>query len=165
MVGCGDGSVIFFRNEGDDIGPVFGEGEFIIPASSIEKQVLFHEDEPKRGSHSRIHIVDYDRDGKLDVLVGDNALIKRAWPDLSSEELVEFQRAALSYMTLQIRFITTRAKLEMAHYYGTATTEMEREITSELRSLDDQLIEKSQSLSPYCEPGKWTGHIWVFLRK
>jgi hypothetical protein len=93
VTGSVDGGVYWYRNIGKK-----GEPRFAAPVALVPKhegiggsELLDAGQEPRPGIRSQITVVDYDGDGKLDLLVGDfctNLHIKR---DLTAEQRRQFQ--------------------------------------------------------------------------
>jgi hypothetical protein len=90
--GAGDGGVYWYRNTGQR-----GEPQFEPPLALVPKhegtgysELLDADQEPKPGIRSQIAVTDYDRDGKLDLLLGDFCTYLHIRQDLNSQ-----QRSAL----------------------------------------------------------------------
>lgn len=88
VIGSGDGSVVWHRNVGARGKPKFGARQQLIPARSENiflTQNLDPHEEPLSGVRAQIAVVDYDGDGRLDLLVGDYSQIRRL-RELTPEE-------------------------------------------------------------------------------
>jgi hypothetical protein len=76
VVGAGDGSVVWFRNEGAAGAPVFAAAQELVAAKSktdsVERQVG-SDGVPLPGTRAQICVADHDGDGRVDLLVGDFA--------------------------------------------------------------------------------------------
>ena len=93
ITGSGDGGVYWYRNVGER-----GRPKFSPPVALVVKhegigysELLDAGQEPRPGIRSQIAVLDYDGDGKLDVLLGDfcsNLHIKK---DLTREQRREFE--------------------------------------------------------------------------
>lgn len=80
VVGASDGGVTFFANTGDAKSPQFAPGKVLVEPKSKDKflkQVLAGDEAPKPGVRAQVCVVDYDLDGKLDLLVGDYSDVVR----------------------------------------------------------------------------------------
>jgi hypothetical protein len=76
VVGAGDGSVVWLRNQGKLGAPSFGAARELVAAKSatnvVERQ-LGADGTPQPGTRAQICVADYDGDGRQDLLVGDYA--------------------------------------------------------------------------------------------
>lgn len=93
VVGVADGSVVWFRNEGTATAPVWNAAMTLIERRAEHKfltQYLAADEPVGRGVRHQIDVVDYDGDGKLDLLVGDYSSVRRLREDPDGG-----QRAAL----------------------------------------------------------------------
>lgn len=89
IVGASDGSVQWYRNVGTKTDPEFEERRELLPKRAENKffaQTLGPQDPVGRGVRSQICVVDYDLDGKLDLLVGDYSQVNRWRDDLSERD-------------------------------------------------------------------------------
>jgi hypothetical protein len=80
VIGSGHGSVVWFRNVGTAGKPKFGARQELVPVRSESiflTQYLEPDEEPSTGVRAQIAVVDYDGDGRLDLLVGDYSEIRR----------------------------------------------------------------------------------------
>jgi hypothetical protein len=89
VVGSGDGSVVWFRNEGTGKKPSLAAAKILVPPSPSP----WSDDKSKRpgewGVRSRPAVVDWDGDGKLDLLVGDLCGGFEGKPRTTAEEASE----------------------------------------------------------------------------
>lgn len=93
VVGASDGSVQWFKNEGAKGKPKFGAARTLVGARSTDKFLQNYVepgDAPQPGVRAQIAVVDYDLDGKLDLLVGDYADVT-ALRKLTVEERLAFR--------------------------------------------------------------------------
>jgi hypothetical protein len=73
LTGCEDGGVYWYRNVGTPGRPVFDPPVALVPKHEGpgRGEILDAGREPRPGIRSQIAVVDYDGDGKLDLLLGD----------------------------------------------------------------------------------------------
>jgi hypothetical protein len=92
VVGSGDGSVWLFANRGNKEKPEFAAGVTLVPRRAMTKflrQTLLPGDEQRPGVRAQICVVDFDLDGKLDLLVGDYVELVAARKNLTPEQRAE----------------------------------------------------------------------------
>jgi hypothetical protein len=93
ITGAGDGGVYWYRNVGKR-----GQPKFAPPVALVPKheglgysELLDVGQDPKPGIRSQIAVVDYDGDGKLDILLGDFCTYLHVKKNLSADERREFE--------------------------------------------------------------------------
>lgn len=69
LVGCGDGSVLFYKNQGSAKEPKLAKAETLVPASNFGEDAVKVAIRP--GGRVKICVVDWNGDGRLDLLTGD----------------------------------------------------------------------------------------------
>ncbi|HEV8068536.1 MAG TPA: FG-GAP-like repeat-containing protein [Planctomycetaceae bacterium] len=91
LAGCERGSVLWFRNVGKPGAPRFAAAETLVPEHSGSgfDEFLDLRAEPVPGIRSQIAAVDYDGDGRIDLLLGDFCSTISPRPDLSATQRAE----------------------------------------------------------------------------
>lgn len=144
IVGGGDGVVKWFRNAGTAEAPSFEAGRTLIEPSGHEP--IAHGEEPKRsGTRTKVHAVDYDGDGDLDLLVGDFISLRGPEPKLSDEQRAE--KAELE---------ERRAELEKRFAEDLSDDDMQK-LTTEFSALFGKLRKLEAEQKP-------TGFVWLYTR-
>jgi hypothetical protein len=154
VVGSSDGSVVWFRNVGSKTEPRFGPEQTLVEAKADSKflsQYLEPGESPSPGVRAQICVVDYDRDGRLDLLVGDYSMLV-ATRDLDPEEEAELEEIL-------------RLQSEQGAALDSATDDAERaKIEAELKTLS---AAKEQFLLPLAKDAKRppASFVWFFRRE
>ncbi|MHC4342757.1 MAG: FG-GAP repeat domain-containing protein [Planctomycetota bacterium] len=160
LVGSGDGSVVLFRNAAPKGGPpALGLPEQIIPPG----HVAYGDDvpaEPRRGHRSKICPVDWNGDGRLDLLVGDYTTQKPDLPEPTAEEKAEHDRLRKERERLRMEYYTSYDKLRGADR-GLEEAERKR-LEEEFRTLQEKMQKLDARIPPEYESHGW---VWLFLRK
>lgn len=88
LAGSDEGSVTWFRNTGSKTAPQFAEGVTLIPKHEGNgyNQVVWNEEAIVPGIRSQIDVVDYNQDGKLDLILGDFNTTYDFRDDLTKQE-------------------------------------------------------------------------------
>ena len=156
LIGSDVGAVHFFRNIGEPGDPKWEAPETLVPPKADIKflvQYLAPKAEPGPGVRAQICVTDYNRDGRLDLLVGDYSMHTHL-ADLDDDQRAEFDdlRAEQSEIERKVMVI-----LE--------DTEERRELMEELQWIAE---EKASYLAEDQEEGaedKPHSYVWLYLRK
>ncbi len=138
VVGVGDGSVLWFKNRGTKDKPDFAPAVTLVEPRAKDKflrQVLLPGDTLQPGVRAQICVVDYDLDGRLDLLVGDYSDVVEARADLTAE-----QRKELAEIV--------RKEAAMAN--GTPDK--------------DEAEKLAAARSALCSPGRRCSAVWFYKR-
>lgn len=163
VVGCGDGSVVWFRNEGDNESPELAASVELVVAGSIRKDSESNDDQ--RGSRSKICVTDYNGDGALDLLLGDFQVESVELPALTEEQLAEKAEIDARWEELmQEQFSPLREKIRAATAAGeedevTKLQEQMLALQPEMRALQSSgnQFQTTQSVRH--------GFVWLLLRE
>ena len=169
VVPFGDGSVYWYRNEGDADETKLAEGKQLVGPSEFGFD--FEKYEPGMwGARVKICVIDWNNDGQLDLLVGDRGgkII-----DLSSEKKKELedQKAAITKKSqeLSTEFRKEINSLKSAIKEDPKNKELKAQLaekTSESKKSSQEMTAKLKSVSTELKPERVRhGFIHVFLRK
>ncbi len=107
ITGSGDGGVYWYRNLGERGRPKFAPPVALVPkhVGIGYSELLDAGQEPRPGIRSQIAVIDYDGDGKLDVLLGDFCTNLHVKKNLTREQRREFEaiRDQQEKVTKQLR--------------------------------------------------------------
>ncbi|MGE0143006.1 MAG: FG-GAP repeat domain-containing protein [Planctomycetota bacterium] len=156
LVGGGDGGLRFYRNVADT-GFRFAEAVNLIePIPHGEEDPVLAKAEPKRpGTRLKPHVVDWNLDGKLDLLVGDFRTRIDGGPDLTAEQL-----ARRDELREQQRKLFAELE-ELSQVSGGGEAAAQKRVMAIIELLDpiDAALAK---LEPQPIP---SGNVWLYLRK
>jgi len=159
LVGTGDGSVVFFENIGTAESPKLAAGVEIVPRGTI----AYGADAPKevrRGIRAKVCAADFNGDGKLDLLVGDNATRKPDLPEPTAEEQAKYDEIRKQLEPLNERVGELFA---MMHEPERAKDEQQlKAANEEYRKVSKRMQELSSQLPRQSQTHGW---VWLFVRK
>jgi hypothetical protein len=149
LLGSGDGSVRYYRNQGTKGNPRFSDFEVLLSDAELQDD-------------SKVCVVDWDLDGKLDLVVGDHGkqfdkVLTSKEKELQSNAQKSHEDAMANwgkaYATYH-RYIQQKAKPEVLEHFRHLLVEANRkQDLSYMRYQEYSLVKQ------------YHGSVWVFLRK
>lgn len=174
IVGCGDGSVRWYRNVGTPKVPKLAAAKVLVHESSFGKKFPPQpsaKDQPCM--RAKVCVVDWDGDGRLDLLLGDAGYMQTEAPKLTKEEAEAKEKAQEEYNKLCTEYQSLRAQQnKLFQVPPDEQPEAKAERQKKLKAVQEKLKpfnEKAQKLYPAMFKGQpklaWHGHVWLYLRK
>jgi len=160
IVGCGDGSVIFYRNIGTAKEPKLAEGVVLIPPGKIEYDADKISKEPTRGVRAKVCVVDYNGDGLLDLLVGDINNQKPNKPDPTPEQIKKQEAAKKEMQKLQGEYGQLVQKIIGPN--REKDKDKAKKVNEDLTKLREKMMELQKESGSEYETHGW---VWLFLRE
>ena len=151
IVGAGDGAVVWHRNTGTEKAPALAAAETLVEAPKADAPA------PRRGTRAKAHAVDWNKDGKLDLLVGDFAYQEAPAPVLSPEQQAQQKEKRQAWMN-------EYAKLQQAPLDETPEARKARmKHMAELVAKFKELNAAQEAAAP--QQPAYHGYVWLFLRQ
>jgi hypothetical protein len=160
IVGCGDGSVVWFKNIGSVKKPELAEAEILIPPGTIAYNADKIPKTPTRGVRAKVCVVDYNGDGLPDLLVGDLSNQRPAGPDPTPEEKKKQAAARAELSKLQGEYGQKVDKIIGRN--RVKDKEESKKISEELNKLRERMIALQKEAGESYETHGW---VWLFLRE
>jgi hypothetical protein len=179
IVGWGDGSVVWYRNVGSRTEPKLAKGVTLVPAAPPPN---YDDNAPpsrdtKPGVRAKVCVVDWNGDGRLDLLVGDFGGIYGTRPSLSEQDQKIEQEANRKMQELQKQmrpFYDEYAKRLKASAQGDKSAQARRERQQkalevvnqkEFQALQKEMQQVTEIVRKFRRPHVHQGHVWLYLRK
>src|SRR5262249_26774156 len=140
IVGAGDGSVSWYRNLGTSKEPKFAAAKVLVPGNP---PAVNETEKPKKegcGQRTKVCVVDWNGDGRLDLLVGDFGYTVGEKPKLSEEDEKAAKKAQEDYNKLVEKYqsdFQEQAKLSNPPEKETQQAKEERE--KKLKEIEKKL--------------------------
>jgi hypothetical protein len=174
IVGAGDGSVLWYRNVGTPREPKLAAAKVLVAASDFgSKHPPDASAKDRPCMRAKVCVVDWDGDGRLDLLVGDAGYTQKEAVKLNKEEQEAQRKAEADIEKLRKEYepvFQELAKVSQAPPDEKPEARAERE--KKLREVQEKLQpynDKLQALLPALRKGQsspqWHGHVWLYLRK
>jgi hypothetical protein len=166
LAGSFSGRVYFLRNTGKPGTPEFKTREVILEAGKGVQWLAAH-DAGGPGTRSQVQVVDYNLDGKLDLLVGYYSESRVPRKDLTKAQRKELQgiREQLAKLNVQAGNFNDEVPAKAVNRSDEAGRTLYKQI-NELEKKVVPLLEPVQETdSAYVKNAKQHGQVWVYLRK
>ena len=167
LSGSASGAVHWFRNVSKDDTPNYEEGVMLIGPTSTDS-IGSYDELLHPGTHSRLQVVDWNGDGHLDLLVGDNWSASQRWlrPDLTKEERGKLQPLLAEHqlVTRKMERIGWNRESEMWRL-GRRVRGVFKKYATQFRSCWADLATLKEQMEPYLAEGKAHGFVWLLIRK
>ncbi len=151
LLGCGDGSVRLYRNVGTRQKPRLAAAVVLVSPGSWNSQA----EQVGRGARAKICVVDFNGDGRLDLLLGDVVSLRRRVQLTEKQKKIKEQLDQLNqkYRELSREYVKLfRKDAQQAREF---MQQKMMPLLQEMAKLRRQIPQESQT----------SGHVWLFLRR
>ena len=169
IVGVESGAVYWLKNVGASDRPEFMKPEILL-SSGVSHQWRDDVGFPVRGRRAEVHAVDYDNDGDIDLLVGDNAVSIALDPSLDASErrLAMKLRNDLQELDSRVGYSESFSR-NRDDWDGYVENPLLQELAKNIETQLKAYLEVVDSARP-AEAGwfryqKNHGRVWVYLRE
>ncbi|QDT28425.1 FG-GAP repeat protein [Gimesia panareensis] len=192
LAGSDEGSVTWFKNVGSKTVPKFAAGKVLVPkhAGDGYNQVIWDENKVVPGIRSQIEVVDFNQDGKLDLILGDFCSTYDFREDLTKKEKAEVEKLLSDAKSLgkayREKVLALQEDFKKRYpgdqiYSEQATKEWSNAYKALKESPEAKQLEKldaqfTRQMRPYLastdgkrdhsyDLARGHGYVWLFLRK
>jgi hypothetical protein len=178
IVGWGDGSVVWYRNVGSRTEPKLAKGVTLVRAAPWPN---YDDNAPpakynQPGVRAKVCVVDWNGDGRLDLLIGDFGGHYGEKPQLSEQDKQIEKEANGKMQELQKKmqpFYDECAKILKSSAKGddSAEAKVERQKKAlevlnqkEFQELQKEMQKLSETVRRFRRAPLYQGHVWLYLR-
>lgn len=173
IVGADDGRVVWFRNIGTVKNPKLGPPQTLVPASVGARGAGRDSGPNDWGTRVKPCVVDWDGDGKLDLLLGDVGGSFEGKPAQTPEEKAEEARTKARLPQLRKEWAAAYRAFSAASDATEPSEPKARELQqrkiADLRArvarLKDEIARAEDAREKYKSSQMYHGYVWLFLRK
>jgi hypothetical protein len=173
IVGADDGSVVWFRNIGTAKNPKLASPRTLVPASTGARDSHRELGPNDCGMRAKPCVVDWDGDGKLDLLLGDVGGSFKSKPAQTPQEKAEEARTKARLPQLRKEWAAAYQAFSAASDAPEPSEPKARELqqrkTADLRArvarLKDEIARAEDAREKYQSSQMSHGYVWLFLRK
>lgn len=163
VLGSEDGNVTWYKNIGADNKPTFDEAQMLINIKQYGFEKIPRENAPTHpGSRTKVHVTDWNGDGRVDLLVGDVRWLYYTLNPLNASEQKELDVLEPKYKQALDNYI---ALANERGRYGSKKQTIPEEIQK--RYEDAVALHKtlSEQMRKYNrEKTETHGYVWLYLR-
>lgn len=171
IVGCGDGSVVWYRNAGEPKSPRLAAAETLIPASELGWNDDAERQPGQWGVRAKICVTDWNGDGKLDILLGDICGGHLGKPTLIDAEKREEIQARDELPRLREKWDATyqeyrelRQKVATGKSSSADDGSKADELHAAMKRIKEEIIAVQKTRQRYKPRYQYHGFVWLFLR-
>jgi len=171
IVGCGDGSVIWYRNVGDSRSPRLAEPATLVPASTLGWQDDAERKPGQWGVRAKVCVTDWNGDGKLDLLLGDicgGHLGKPAQTEAEKREEIaardELPRLMEKWSATYQDYLDLRQKIATAKSSVADDEQKANALHVTMKRVKEEIIAVQKTQRRYKPRYQYHGFVWLFLR-
>jgi len=148
LCGTASGAVHLYTNAGNKSKPVWSAPVELLGKAQVSwEQNLDKIKKVQRGTNSRVHAVDWNNDGKLDLLVGDRTTLVQRHKNLTDEQFEGFMDE-YNRLTAEAQAMAVKGRKDL-----------------DAKKQAHRLYHQARQVKAKAYLSQDTGHIWLYLAK
>lgn len=170
IVGAEDGSVrLFRRKRAPEI--EFEPAEFLLKQSRLATSRASRLESTDWGEWATPFATDWNRDGKMDLLIGDCGSSFTARPQQTAEEIEQEKKAREVLARCQPEWVEAYTAYRARLSKGTANADAQTvasenaDVLATITRLKDEMHQAESTLADFATQEMQHGYVWLFLRK
>ncbi len=171
IVGCGDGSVVWYRNVGESHSPRLAAAGTLVPASALGWKDDALRKPGQWGARAKVCVTDWNGDGKLDLLLGDicgGHLGKPVQTDAEKREEIaardELPRLMEKWSATYQEYGDLRQKLAVAKGPDPGDEQKATALHAAMKRIKEEIVVVQKTQRRYKPRYQYHGFVWLFLR-